>query len=228
MLIPYRDEVSRPGSFPFWVIVILLANLLAFLIELSMSSEGALNELLYRYGCVPHRLLRADADLTPLLTSLFLHGGFVHLAGNMLFLWIFADNVEDLLGKLGFPVFYLACGVAATMAHVLLQPHSDMPVIGASGAISGVLGAYLWNFPRNRVTNFYWFLLFIGTFRLPAWFYLGFWFLGQVAMAGQEGPTAGGVAVGAHLGGFVAGIVLSRIFPKNRKAVRFYERLHRW
>jgi membrane associated rhomboid family serine protease len=226
MLIPYRDELSRPGSFPFWVIVILLLNILAFLLELALEEKGALDAFLLMYGCVPKDLFHGGASLTPLITSLFLHGGFLHLAGNMLYLWIFADNVEDLLGKIGFPIFYVACGVAATLVHVLLQPHSDVPVIGASGAISGVLGAYMWNFPRNRVTNFYWFFLFIGTFRLPAWFYLGFWFFGQVAMAGEHGAIAGGVAVGAHLGGFIAGIVLVRIFPKNLRALRFYRRLH--
>lgn len=226
LMIPYRDEQSRPGSFPFWVIVILLANVLAFMVELSFAQQGMLDGFIDRYGCIPRQLFRYDAPLFPLATSLFLHGGIMHLAGNMLFLWIFADNVEDLLGKIAFPLFYLACGIAATLVHVALQPGSSVPVIGASGAISGVMGAYLWNFPRNRVTNFYWLIILIGSFRLPAWFYLGFWLLGQVSMASQQGPTAGGVAVGAHLGGFVAGIVLAGLLPKNGRARRFYQRLH--
>ncbi len=151
------------------------------------------------------------------VTSMFLHGGWGHLLGNLLFFWVFGNNIEDSMGRVRFLVFYLLCGLIAAGAHVVLDPGSPVPTVGASGAISGVLGAYLILYPRIRVRMLFWFLLFIKVFRIPAWAVLLWWFFWQVVAGLPQLMTvnpevSGGVAVWAHIGGFIAGVVLVKLF----------------
>lgn len=162
------------------------------------------------------------------LTSMFLHENFSHIAGNMLFFWIFAHNVEDALGSLNFIFFYLASGLGAGIAEVLLHSHSTVPVIGASGAIAGVLGAYLALFPFNLIKSFYWLFFFWGTSRIPAFYYIGFWFLMQLFLsAGERAVNFTGVAYTAHVAGFLLGILLVFLFPKRRQVLEYYRFRHR-
>ena len=154
------------------------------------------------------------------ITSMFLHGSWGHLLGNLLFFWVFGNNVEDSMGRLRFLVFYLLCGVIAAASHVVLDPSSPVPTVGASGAISGVLGAYLVLYPHVRVRMLFWFLLFIRIFRVPAWAVLLWWFFWQVVAGLPQLMTlnrevSGGVAVWAHIGGFVAGVLLVKLFVNN-------------
>ena len=154
------------------------------------------------------------------ITSMFLHGGWGHLLGNLLFFWVFGNNIEDSMGRLRFLLFYLLCGVIAAASHVVLDPASPVPTVGASGAISGVLGAYLILYPRVRVRMLFWFLLFIRIIPVPAWAVLLWWFLWQVVAGLPQLMTlnrevSGGVAVWAHIGGFVAGVVLVKLFVNN-------------
>jgi membrane associated rhomboid family serine protease len=154
------------------------------------------------------------------ITSMFLHGGWGHLLGNLLFFWVFGNNVEDSMGRLRFVLFYLVCGVLAAATHVALDPASPVPTVGASGAISGVLGAYLVLYPRVRVRMLFWFLLFIRVIRVPAWAVLLWWFLWQVVAGLPQLMTvnrevSGGVAVWAHIGGFMAGVVLVKLFVNS-------------
>jgi membrane associated rhomboid family serine protease len=154
------------------------------------------------------------------ITSMFLHGGWGHLLGNLLFFWVFGNNVEDSMGRFRFLVFYLLCGVIAAASHVVLDPTSPVPTVGASGAISGVLGAYLILYPHVRVRMLFWFLLFIRVFRVPAWVVLLWWFLWQVVAGLPQLMTvnrevSGGVAVWAHIGGFVAGVILVKLFVND-------------
>jgi len=151
------------------------------------------------------------------ITSMFLHGGWGHLLGNLLFFWVFGNNVEDSMGRVRFLVFYLLCGVIAAGSHIVLDPRSPIPTVGASGAISGVLGAYLILYPKVRVRMLFWFLLFIRVIRVPAWAVLLWWFFWQVVAGLPQLMTvnrevSGGVAVWAHIGGFVAGVVLVKLF----------------
>ena len=151
------------------------------------------------------------------ITSMFLHGGWGHLLGNLLFFWVFGNNVEDSMGRVRFLVFYLLCGVIAAGSHIVLDPRSPIPTVGASGAISGVLGGYLILYPRVRVRMLFWFLLFIRVFRVPAWAVLLWWFFWQVVaglpqLMTVDREVSGGVAVWAHIGGFIAGVVLVKLF----------------
>jgi len=155
---------------------------------------------------------------TPVI-SIFLHGGWAHLLGNALFFWVFGNNIEDVMGKMRFLAFFLICGVAASAVHVLMQPASPIPTVGASGAVSGVMGAYLVLFPRVRVRMLFIFVVFYRVFALPAWLVLLWWFGLQVLMGlpelAQAGDLTGGVAVWAHVGGFVAGALLIRLFERR-------------
>jgi membrane associated rhomboid family serine protease len=160
--------------------------------------------------------------LTP-FTSMFLHGGWGHLLGNLMFFWVFGNNVEDSMGRLRFLVFYLLCGLAAAAAHILVQPSSPLPTVGASGAISGILGAYLVLYPKIRVNMLFIFVIFFKVIAIPAWVVLVFWFLWQVItglpeLTAVRPDVSGGVAVWAHIGGFVAGMLLIKLF-ENRTLV---------
>lgn len=207
------------------------------------GSEATLMASVCNLGMVPGELTRQAAvgtgiplgdgmaciiDREPInvftpITSMFLHGGWGHLLGNLLFLWVFGNNIEDSMGRVRFLVFYLLCGLVAALAHVLVQPGSPVPTVGASGAISGILGAYLVLYPRIHVRMLFIFIIFFKVFRIPAWAVLVWWFVLQVLMGLPEltskgADVSGGVAVWAHVGGFVAGLIFVKVF-ENRNLV---------
>jgi membrane associated rhomboid family serine protease len=197
----------------------VVLNVLAFLVELNQPSPEALQSFIQAWGVVPREYSTAR-DLAPyiplpfwttLVTSMFLHGGWAHLGGNMLYLWIFGDNIERALGRARFLGFYLVCGIAAAFAHIALSSGSSVPTVGASGAISGILGAYLILFPGNRVRV----LTSSGVAAVPAAYMLGIWILIQLVNgmgAIANTPETGGVAYAAHVGGFLAGVLLAKVF----------------
>ena len=216
-MIPLRDVIPS-RTFPFVTITIIVLNALAFVLELSLEPR-ALREFLYVYGVVP-----ADFRVPTLITSMFLHGGWSHILGNMWYLWIFGDNVEDNCGHGRFVVFYLLCGIAAAAGQIVMNPNSVLPTIGASGAIAGVMGAYFVLYPQSRVLTLipiFWF----EVIEVPAIVLLGFWFLMQLVNAGAIAATSssasGGVAFAAHVVGFLVG--LGGIFVFRKRA-----RFERW
>jgi len=224
-MIPIRD-INPSGRFPAVTVAVILACSAAFLLELALGD--GLNRFVMAYALVPENItygletktLGFESIVAPFFTSMFLHGGWLHLIGNMWFLWIFGDNVEDTLGHFRFVVFYLLCGIAAGLTHYYLSPLSPVPTIGASGAIAGVLGGYLVRFPNARVITLVPLGFFLQMMELPAWLMLGLWFLAQ-AIGGfvTLGATGGGVAWWAHVGGFLAGIVLIRILQPRQVMV---------
>ena len=202
-MIPLRDTIPS-SRVPLVNYAIIAANVAVFLHESTLGPR--LDGFVYTYGMVPREFAPAT-----LVTSMFLHGGWGHLLGNMLYLYIFGDNVEDRLGHPRYLVFYLLCGVAAAAAQALTNPHSNVPMVGASGAIAGVSGAYLLFFPQARVVTILPLFIFLQIVEIPAVFFLAVWFLWQlvsgVATLGTR-AAAGGVAFWAHVGGFVSGMVL--------------------
>ncbi len=202
-MIPLRDVIPS-RTFPFFTVAFIVLNSVAFLFELSLP-ESARESFFETYGVVPARL-----DLFAVFTSMFLHGGWLHFLGNMLYLWIFGDNVEDRLGHGRFVVFYLACGAAAALAHVWMNPASPIPTIGASGAIAGVMGAYFVLYPNSRVLALVPLFIIWEVIEVPAIIFLGIWFLMQffsgVGALAETAARTGGVAFWAHVAGFVAGI----------------------
>lgn len=219
-MLPLKDDVPS-RSFPWINVFLILANSAIFLWEVSIGS-GA-KGLITGYGVIPHDLLNSGfSRIHTLLTSMFLHGGLWHILGNMLYLWIFGDNVEDCLGRVRYLFFYLLCGFIASFVHIAVSAGSVIPTIGASGAISGVLGGYILLYPRAGIWTVVFFGFFVRMVKLPAFILLGFWILLQVlyALANLSG-TGGGVAWFAHIGGFFAGLALVKLFQK-RPAVRRY------
>jgi membrane associated rhomboid family serine protease len=230
-MIPLRDDTPRYST-PFVTYFIIALNVLVFLFEISIDSQGpqALNHFIREFGVVPRHFLKVAGGSTvslpalfmPILTSMFLHGGWWHLIANMWFLWIFGDNVEDYLGHFVYLLFYLASGVAAAVLYVVLDASSNVPTVGASGAIAGVMGAYFMVYPRSRVLTWFPPIFF---FYLPAWVMLGYWFVYQfisgtaVSVVGER--NMGGVAFWAHVGGFAAGIVLIKLLPQRQKTRRY-------
>ncbi|OLC31011.1 MAG: hypothetical protein AUH31_03580 [Armatimonadetes bacterium 13_1_40CM_64_14] len=221
-MIPLRDNL--PSSSPPVITVLLILACTAVFLQVfyGLASDAAVQRVLMHYGATPSRLLAPGglAEAAPtLVTSLFLHGSWLHLGGNMLYLWIFGDNVEDWMGHTGFLFFYVLSGAVATVSHALLNSTSTAPLIGASGAIAGVLGAYLVLFPRARIRSLAILGFFVTSVSIPAVVYLPLWFLLQffsgVASLGA-GAGGGGVAWWAHVGGFVTGIVLVPIFSRRR------------
>lgn len=218
MFFPLRDDNPRSGV-PLVTVALIGANLAVWVYELTLGPDF-LQQLILQAGAIPARLTGGDAvevvDALPapatLVTSMFLHGGWMHVLGNMWFLWVFGDNVEDAFGPLLYPVFYLLTGVAATATHTAFEVESAVPVVGASGAVSGVLGAYAVLFPQARVYTYVWIILIIRTFHLPAWIFLGLWFAYQFVSLGQ-----GGVAWWAHIGGFGAGAGIALAVRAGRR-----------
>lgn len=209
-MIPLRD--TQPSyTTPIVTIGIILANVAAFFYEVSLD-QFSLNHLLMDRGIVAARFQFRDV-----ITSMFLHGGWMHLIGNMWFLWIYGDNVEDILGHGRYLLFYLLCGIAAGMVHVVFNPGARVPTIGASGAIAGVMGAYMAKFPHSRVLTLIPLIIFFTTVEIPAVFILAYWFIIQifsgVGEIGHSSVSQGGVAWFAHVGGFVAGYILIRVMP---------------
>jgi len=223
-MIPIRDE-NPSTSAPVMTLLLLVANIAAFLYEMALP-EQALQAFIMERGAVPVRVTTEplfSGNFPPaltLLSSMFLHGSFMHLAGNMLYLWIFGNNVEDRTGKVRFLLFYLLSGLAAAGVQIVASPHSNVPMIGASGAIAGVLGAYLLLFPHARVLTLIPIIFFIRLVELPAVLVLGLWFLFQILMSLSQQPGSGGVAFFAHIGGFVAGMLLIWVFLKRHPAAR--------
>jgi membrane associated rhomboid family serine protease len=225
-MIPLRDD-NPSRSTPFVTIGFIVACVLVFLWELSLGA--AAESAIYALGVIPAVLLGnvqlpPELQLVPpaatIFTSMFMHGGWMHLIGNMLYLWIFGDNVEDSMGHARFVVFYVLCGIAAVFAQALPEPSSQIPMIGASGAISGVLGAYLLLHPQARVLVAVPFGFILHTMRLPAGLVLALWFALQLISNAMAAPGQGGVAFRAHIGGFIAGMVLVPLF--KRRNVRLF------
>lgn len=216
-MFPIRDHNPSDRT-PFVTYGLIILNVLIFLLTFpAMETDAAFVANIYDWALVPARL-SDGGSWHPLLTSMFLHGGIMHLLGNMLFLWIFGDNMEDAFGHLGFLAFYLACGVGADLAHVLAAPTSMVPTIGASGAIAGVLGGYLLLFPKARVDVIFIFIIFFKVFQVPAWLMLGVWFALQLINGSAVDPTGGGVAYWAHAGGFVVGFLLTLPYWRKKGA----------
>jgi membrane associated rhomboid family serine protease len=208
-MIPLRDSI-RPQKYPYVNILLIFLNIAIFIYQLSLT-ETALMEFFYRYGVIPEKfLLLQGNDWFPLLSSMFLHGGWFHLLGNMLYLWVFGDNIEDRLGHSGYLFFYLVAGIAASLSHIIANPQSPIPTIGASGAVAGVLGAYFILFPRSKVLTLIPIGFFITTAHLPAVLFLFLWFFLQLFNALVTGVTAATqmVAWWAHIRGFVLGILV--------------------
>jgi membrane associated rhomboid family serine protease len=228
-MIPLRDD--QPAfSTPFINYFLIVLNVLVFVWELSVSHR-ALSLFMLEFGVVPHHTLAVltghstapvATAIVPLFTSMFLHASFLHVAGNMLFLWIFGDNVEDYLGHFKYLLFYLASGVAAGLTHILLNQGSRVPSVGASGAIAGVMGAYFVLYPRARVLIWFPPIFF---FHVPAWLMLGYWFVGNflsgTATTIAETSQSGGIAFWAHVGGFIAGVVMVKLAPERPHRYRY-------
>jgi membrane associated rhomboid family serine protease len=218
-VIPFKDTIPSRTA-PVVTVALIVVNLLVFLHEVALGPY--LQNYVFAYGLVPYKFVMWRGDplaasrWLPLVTSMFWHGGWMHLLGNMLYLWVFGDNVEDRLGHFRYLFFYLLCGALAGLTQVALDPYSRLPTVGASGAIAGVLGAYLISFPRARVLT--WPLFFVP---IPAAIYLALWFFLQLFDAfgslGMPGAN-GGVAVWAHVGGFIAGAALVRMLGPRRPA----------
>jgi membrane associated rhomboid family serine protease len=221
-MIPLRST-ERVYSTAKVTLVLIAVNTLVFLYE-QMLPAWALDSFIAHYGMVPDHL-RAST----LLTSMFLHGGWLHLIGNMWFLWVFGRNVEDLIGSGRFLLFYLLCGLAAAVVQLFFNPFSRVPTVGASGAIAGVMGAYVIKFPRARITTLVPIFIFITTIEVPAVFLLLYWFAIQffsgVGSIGYSQVSNGGVAWFAHVGGFLAGMLLVNIFGERQ---RWAARWDRW
>jgi membrane associated rhomboid family serine protease len=216
-MIPLRDVIPSRTT-PFITITLIVLNTVAWIYELALP-EDVLPLFLQLYGVVP-----ADLSAPTLVSSMFLHGSWMHFLGNMLYLWIFADNVEDRLGHGRFIVFYLLCGVGAALGHVVMDPQSTLPTIGASGAIAGVMGAYFVLYPHSRVLTLIPLIIIWEIIELPAILLLGFWFLMQLlgagagAIAATSSTQGGGIAFVAHIAGFLLGVAGVFVFRKPERS----------
>jgi membrane associated rhomboid family serine protease len=213
-MFPLRD--TQPSySKPVVTVLLIVVNILVFLFEFSLDPYSR-NAFIAYYGLVPDHF-----QFSSILTSMFLHGGWLHVLGNMWFLWIFGDNIEDILGHGKYLLFYLLCGVAAGLTHVFFNPFSRVPTVGASGAIAGVMGAYMIKFPHARILSLVTIVIFFTTFEVPAWVMLVYWFalqfLGGVGSIGYSHVSEGGTAWFAHVGGFIAGIVLVNLLGARQR-----------
>ena len=230
-MIPLRDNIPSSRT-PVVTVGLIAANILVYVSQLMLPPQEAV-QFVYLYGLIPLEISGGDL-LVPhpvplyatVFTSMFVHGGLFHLGGNMLYLWIFGDNVEDRIGRLKFLVFYLLSGLAAAAAQIWTDPVSKIPMIGASGAISGVLGAYLFLFPHARVLTLIPLGFFYRLVEVPALIVLGFWIIVQVLNGvGTLGAHVGGVAWFAHIGGFVAGLGMVVLLSGDRKRLHWRDRL---
>ena len=225
-MIPLRDK-NPSEKFPLITVLLIIANVVVFIYQLSLSEE--LPFFFNRYALIPADIfsfgkapgISTGFIFSPFFTSMFLHAGWLHVIGNMWYLWIFGDNVEDRLGHGRFLIFYLLCGIGAAAAHAVLNPHSTVPCVGASGAIAGVLGAYLVSFPFARVVTLVPIFFFLTVVEIPAVIILLFWFVlqffsGTLSIAATAQTEGGGVAWWAHVGGFVLGMILINGFSKRK------------
>ncbi len=233
-MIPLKDDTPR-FSTPYITYFLIALNTVIFLYEVLGFGPHARNQFLFQFGMVPARItglmsgvprVSAETALLPILSSMFLHASWLHLIGNMWVLWIFGDNIEDYLGHFVYIVFYLLSGLAAAVAHILLNAGSVVPTVGASGAIAGVMGAYFVLYPRAKVLTLVPLIVIFTFWWLPAWIVLGYWFVlqffsGAATAVAASSRSAGGIAFWAHVGGFVAGIVLVKLFPARVRRVRY-------
>lgn len=223
-MFPIKDE-NPTRTIPFVTIFIILANCFVFYKELiSIDME----KMVYNYGLIPKefiynlRFLKIRDSLFPLFSSMFLHGGFFHIISNMWFFWIFGNNVEDALGHFRFFIFYLLCGAGAGLSQILMNPDSTIPMVGASGAISGVLGAYFLLYPGARILTVVVIFYFIRMVYVPAGIFIIFWFILQVISSFTINPEGGGIAWFAHIGGFLTGVFLCGLFVKKKIRRRLF------
>ncbi len=226
-MIPLRDEI-KSHRVPIINTLIIVLNLLVYVFQWLTTPEQAIT-LIYQFAFIPSNFLSAPtnfANIRNIFTAMFMHAGLLHLGGNMLYLWIFGDNVEDVLGHMPYLFFYLVGGIGATMAHVFTNPGSSIPTVGASGAIAAVLGAYLVLYPQSRILTFIPIGFFMTLKLVPAAIVLGAWFILQLfqGVLTLGGPDIGGTAFWAHIGGFIFGVIFALLFMKPRQA----QLRHRW
>jgi len=228
-MIPFKDD-NPTTSFPIVTIALIIINIAMFVLQITGPQDGT--GLSTQLSVIPVRFIPFDGTLAvngvseftlnplfTLITYAFLHGGIGHLAFNMLFLWIFGNNIEDALGKIRFILFYLICGVAAALLHIIMHLDSQALMLGASGSVAGILGAYMLLYPHAHIHTLFWFIIFIRVIKVPAIFFIGFWFFMQIMNVTGGGKST--TAWYAHIGGFVAGIVLILLFkPKDKKKKR--------
>jgi membrane associated rhomboid family serine protease len=216
-MLPLRDNIQS-NSRPIITYIILGLNISVFIYEISLGTH--LDAFIKQFGAVPYNIFNPVglSSYLTLFTSMFMHANLMHIIGNMLFLWIFADNIEDRVGHVVFIIFYLTCGLAGTLLHSVFTPASIIPMIGASGAISGVLGAYIILFPKARISALMPFFLFFRIVQLPSLVFLGIWFLMQFLFGiSSIRATGGGVAYFAHIGGFLVGLLWALPFKFRQK-----------
>lgn len=222
-MFPIRDH-NPSGRIPYVSYALMAANIVVFLSYIGLSDDvRAMNAFWLRWGMIPARLSDGSGYYS-LVTSMFVHGGFLHLAGNMLFLWVFGDNVEDELGHWKFLLFYLGSGILAGLAHVLISPESLIPTVGASGAIAGVMGGYFLLFPKARVDILIILIVFFKVLPIPAWIMLMLWFVMQFVGGFASRADEAGVAYWAHAGGFVTGIILAMPLWLNRGGPAYWQK----
>ena len=221
-MIPLKDD-NPTSTYSYITVGLIIINILVFIYELSWGAH--FEHLLGKYGATPILLLNNipapkeyPGPFITIFTSMFLHAGFFHVAGNMLYLWIFGNNIEDSMGHIRFIIFYLICGIVAVYTFSLVNPRSTIPMIGASGAVSGVLGAYLILFPRAKVLTLIPFGFYVQMVKVPAIFVLGMWIVLQIINGMLSNRTGGGVAWFAHIGGFIAGMALISLFKRRKIA----------
>ena len=219
-MFPYKDD-NPTTTFPFVTIGIIALNIVVYILQVLAGGDG--RQVVLAYGAIPNNILTLESTqpIHPFLTiftSMFMHGGLFHIFGNMLYLWIFGNNIEDRLGHIRFLIFYLFCGTAAALAHILSAAGSVVPMIGASGAVSGVLGAYILMFPYARIHTIIFLGFFVQTVRIPALIVIGFWAIIQVVngLVAQGSQNQGGVAWLAHVGGFAAGLFTVKLWHSRR------------
>ena len=229
---PYRDD-NPTRSFPLVNWAIILGNLWVFFALQFPLDPNEQQAYFANFGFIPAAFYAQFAQQSvevmawewgSVITSMFSHGGLLHLFGNMLFLYLYGDNLEDAMGKIRYFLFYLFCGFFAAIAQSLIDPYSEIPMVGASGAISGVIAGYLLLYPRANIRVFYWIFLFVGTMYLPAYLVLGLWVFEQVIALPESMKQAGGVAIAAHLGGFAAGFIFTPFLRKP--GVRLFQDGH--
>jgi membrane associated rhomboid family serine protease len=211
-VIPLRDDSRRPTRFPVVTTSIILINAWAFFLELSRGKA-----FVARWAVIPAQILSGH-HLSTMLTSLFLHGGWLHIISNMVFLWAFGPVIEDSMTGGGYLAFYLIGGLAATAAQIVMMPQSHVPILGASGAIAAVMGAFLVSYPRDRIRSLLVIVVYFTIARIPAALLIGVWFLIQFFSLGSITQSGGGVAYAAHVGGFTFGALAARMFMATRAA----------
>jgi membrane associated rhomboid family serine protease len=219
-MFPYKDD-NPTETTPFVTIGIIALNILVFLLQVVADVDG--KRIVYAYGAIPHNIVSFESTqpihpLLTLFTSMFMHGGVFHIFGNMLYLWIFGNNIEDRLGHFRFILFYLFCGIVAALSHTLTASGSGVPMIGASGAVSGVLGAYILLFPMAKVHTIIFLGFFVQSVQIPALIVIGFWAIIQLVngLIAQGMPSQGGIAWFAHAGGFLAGLITIKLWQPRR------------